>query len=201
MSGAAGQGMQLPHDVRGLMPFRMPWWEYVLIGVGAVAVAAALLLLARYLMNRRRATELAPLDPWVHLQHRFAQLGVVEPFVKKAQGDFFYQLSLLVREGIELRTAIPATDRTLKELKDPLRKKLPLATPDVQAVLSFLERADMVKFAEAPSTADEAKACLDDARRWLRDLKPQHAEGSPFAGLPTDLATNAKPEVKRLEMG
>lgn len=178
----------LPHDVRGLMPFHTPWWEYVLYGLAVVAVAGALLLLSRFLLRRRAAGEVAALDPWVGLTHRFRQLTVPVPFGTRAQEDYFYALSLLVREGIELRTEIPATDRTLKELRDPLRKKLPLAPKDVEAVLQFLERADLVKFAGAPSDQAEAEACHAAAGRWLASLKPQHAEDHPFGALPDGLA-------------
>ena len=43
-SQAGGGGGGLPHDVRGLMPFHTPWWEYVLYALAAVAVAAAFVI-------------------------------------------------------------------------------------------------------------------------------------------------------------
>ncbi len=193
--------MQLPHDVRGLMPFHTPWWEYALWALGAIAVAAALLLLARYLMNRKGAGLAKGVDPWVNLTQRLRQLKIEGPFGAEAQEEFFYRLSLLVREGIELRTEIPATDRTFKELREPLRKRLPLATKDVEAVLAFLERADMIKFAGAPSGVEEAQASLDQAGAWLGELKPKHAEDDPFGGLPAGMTKKPQTGGKRLEMG
>jgi hypothetical protein len=101
------------------------------------------------------------------------------------QENYFYSLSLILREAVELRTGIRATDLTLYELKNPLRRSLPFKQEDIESVISFLERADMVKFAGAPSQREEA---LGDHRRvqgWVRELRPRPQPMAQESGMPS----------------
>lgn len=171
--GATTGEQQLPHDIRGLVPYRgslLDYWPY------AAGLLALLLALAGFLWWRRRRAALRPpappADPWDVLAGKLAQLTVPRPFGLQEQAEYFFHLSLLLREAIELRTGLRATDLTLGELKAPLRNKLPLPTGDVDGVLAFLERADYVKFAGRPASTEEAVSAREQATTWARRLRP-----------------------------
>ncbi len=174
----------LPHDIRGLLPYQTPWWVYGLWAMGGMLVLALAYWAYKYWKSRKKLAAEFPVDPWDDLAGRLSALKPPLPFVGKAQEDFFYLLSLLLREGVELRTGIPATDRTYKELKLPLQQKLPFGQTEVDAVLRFLERADWIKFAGVPSDVEEATACLATVERWVRDLKPALVLDQPFVETP-----------------
>ncbi len=171
--GATTGEQALPHDIRGLVPYRaslLDYWPYA-AGLMALLVGLAGLLWWR----RRRAAQMPPAppaDPWDVLAGKLAQLSVPRPFGLQEQAEYFFHLSLLLREAIELRTGLRATDLTLGELKTPLRNKLPLPTGDIDGVLAFLERADYVKFAGRPASTEEAVFAREQATAWTRRLRP-----------------------------
>lgn len=178
------QPVQLPNDIRGLVPNPPPWWSYAVLALASLALAVAAVWLYRWWKTRRPAAKTkAGASPWETLRARLQAMTVPSDFPEgRCQEEYFYGLSLLLREAIELRTRIPATDRTFQELRDPLRKKLPLATLEVQAVLAFLERADLVKFASAASTKPEAAACQLQVSAWVQKLEPKAGELSHWDG-------------------
>ena len=94
-------------------------------------------------------------------------------FEHKAQVEYYYQLSMMLREAIELRTNIRATDLTYQELKKPIESKLPVKSDVSSEVLLFLERADLIKFAEQPATLEEATHAKALVTRWTQLLTPR----------------------------
>lgn len=181
-SGGQNLVAGLPHDIRGLLPYQTPWWHYALGGVAAFIVAGLLAWGIWYLLKKRRTKirEERPVDPWDALESRLAVMLPPGEFPRGlVQENYFYGLSLILREAVELRTGIRATDLTLYELKNPLRRQLPFKQEDIESVIHFLERADMVKFAEAPSQREEALGDHGRVQRWVRDLRPRP---EPMAG-------------------
>ena len=177
----AGASPQLPHDIRPLLPYHPTFWDYApQLALGAAILATV--LLAVYLWRKRhvRPVPVPPVDPWVVLFAKLQSLVVTHPFSAPAAVEYYFQLSLLLREAIERRTAVPATDRTLHELRAPLRKKLPLATDQIEAVLAFLERSDMVKFAGFTATPEEAAAAKERVCAWVSGLKPAAVVPTPL---------------------
>jgi hypothetical protein len=180
--GAAGGKQSLPHDIRGLLPY-VPWGTYILWFLIGAAALAALLYFLRVRRRRRHERPAPPIDPWDDLKNRLRALRPGLPFGRKEQEEFFFQVSLLLREAIELRTKIRATDLTCQELKEPLRRKLPMAQTDIDGILAFLERADMIKFAEAPSDRAEADTAAGQVAAWARELTPKSIDAAaPAAG-------------------
>lgn len=176
----------LPHDIYDALPVHWPWWVWGLIVLVVVlTIPLAIYLMRKWREHRARVKPVGPVDPWETLAARLK--GMLAPMdfpVGRPQEDHYYAMSLLLREAIEMRTKIPATDLTLQELRDPLRKKLPLETSEVEAVLNFLERADLVKFAGRPSDRPEAEVHRARIAGWLESLKPKSIdvnEQSPWS--------------------
>lgn len=177
----------LPHDIRGLLPYQTPWWHYALAALLAVMLGALLVwgLWHLRLHWKRRTQVVPPIDPWAVLESRIQVLLPPGDFPRgPVQETYFFNLSLLLREAIELRTRVPATDLTLYELRSPLRRKLPFAPEEIESVLGFLERADMVKFASASSQREEALGDQNRVQKWISQLRPRVS--STQDGLPSD---------------
>lgn len=172
MNSQAVEG--LPHDIHGLIPYQptlLDRWPWILAaGLGLLLVG---LVWSWWRTRRRRQPAEQPFDPWDQLEQRLARLEPGELFDSRARETFFYDLSLGLREAIERRTGLRATDMTLGELRGPLLTKLPLPPPDIEAVLDFLKHADFVKFAEAPATRNEACEASKSVQAWVRQLRPR----------------------------
>lgn len=167
------QQQQLPHDIRSILPYRPTLADYApWIGGGVLILIAAAALVYFWRKRRPKTAPVVIIDPWEQIFNKLAGLSMASPFVGAALVEFFYQLSLLLREAIEQRTGIGATDKTLNELRGPLRKQLPLGPEQIEAILTFLERSDMVKFAGFTATADEAQRAKEQVAAWARALKP-----------------------------
>jgi hypothetical protein len=177
-AGGAAPAPQLPHDIRGLLPYSPPWWTYALYALIALADIGATLAFVSW-RRRRGSLPAAPVDPWEALAARAQALEPRAPFARAEQEEFFFHLSMILREGIELRTGIRATDLTYQELREPVRRKLPLPAADVDDVLAFCERADLVKFAAAETGRAEADEARGRVVQWLERLKP-----TPLSDLP-----------------
>ncbi|MBM4253095.1 MAG: hypothetical protein FJ146_14075 [Deltaproteobacteria bacterium] len=181
---SAGKSMAagLPHGIRGPIGIPMPWWQILLIVAITLAVLAASWALWKWWQRYQARRPKAPRDPWDVLQERLALMQPPVPFTKQAGEDYFAQLSLILREAIERRTQIPATDRTCQELRVPLRSKLPMDAATVEALLVFLDRADFIKFAKAPTDTAEAMSAHTHVQTWLRALVPPPVDGSAAGG-------------------
>ena len=172
MGGAAPHQLVLPHGLRGTLALYPQWLVLLILTLLIVSLVAALVLLWRWWRRRRLNRPRPGVDPWDELLSRVTALTPSHPFTKAAQEDFFAQLSLFLREGIERRTGLPATDRTYQELRVPLKDQSFLPKEQGEALLQFLQRADLVKFAAAPSGDGEARAAAGQVAAWITALRP-----------------------------
>lgn len=166
----------LPHDIAEVLPFYAVNWPLV---VALVVGFMVLILLARYLWRRFKRPRTvanvpaAPADPWAELSSRHRRLAIAENFSAKEQRDYVFQLSLIFREAVELATGIRATDMTSRELQTALQQAHRFSTEDLDAMMGFLNGADLVKFAERSVSMDEAKKFYSFVDAWLLKLKPK----------------------------
>ena len=173
MPDAASGQLLLPHGLRGALA---PYPEWVMLTAWALLVAAligSMVLLWRWNKRRRSRRRKPNLDPWDDLLARLRAEVPAQPFTKTAQAEYYSRLSLMLREGIERRCGLAAMGRTYQELRGPLRAQTFLPKEQVEAILSFLERADSVKFAAAPSGDEEAKMAVVQVTAWVTALRPQ----------------------------
>ncbi len=173
--GGGASAPLLPHDVRGLVPYTPPLWMMVAAGAGL----AVLLLVAVwgfwYWRRRRQHAVAAAPSVWSVLQERLHALKPPVTTTGRATEEFFYQVSLLLREGLELRTGIRATDLTTQELRQALRDVPSLGATEAGQMMQFFARADMIKFAEEPAADGEAQQSQRQASLWLSQLQADAA--------------------------
>ena len=162
----------LPHDIRPLLPYVPTWRDYAPWLLAALLALVVLALVYRTWKKTRKPPPPVVVDPWAELQRDVRAVRIEAPFGPPAQRECFYRLSLLLREAIERRTGIRATDSTLAEMRQPVRKKMPLPNFEIEEILVFLERSDLVKFADHPAAMDEAIAAQNRVAVWCDRLRP-----------------------------
>lgn len=85
------------------------------------------------------------------------------------------------RQILEQAYSFPATDLTLKELKQPLKQKVSFDGYSYDAMLQFFERCDLIKFAKAPTHENEALSFHGQALSWAKAIvakKTQQTDSS-----------------------
>lgn len=168
----------LPHGIRELVAYPSFWSEErIWIALGLVFFAIILFLI--YFFWRRQkpsVVESLPVDPLARLLDELKSMAPPSPFEGKAVQDYFFLLSGKFRQLIELSTKIDATNLTNKELKKPFRDRLPVSRTEVEEILQLLDRCELIQFAEAFVSQEEAGLLSGQVREWAQILVPRHIE-------------------------
>lgn len=169
----------LPHGFEGLVsyPFYYDLWWKIAMGLGGCLLLLLIVFLWRR-FRRKEKEEPVPVreDPYLLLKRELEDLAVPEPFVGIRSVQFFFDLNMLFRKFIELGLLIPATDLTLKELKEPLRRKSKFSRKMTEDCIAFLERCDHIKFAGAQTDMREAQDSYLKVQEWVVYLRPKVSE-------------------------
>ncbi|MDE0100872.1 MAG: hypothetical protein OXN89_00685 [Bryobacterales bacterium] len=156
-------------DIAGPLDVPVPWWQWVVGGVAAVALGTLLLY---WIRQRRRAA--VPEPPPPH-EVALAALDALLNTSLLADGDvdaFYRGLSAIVRHYIEGRFGVHAPERTTEEFLREI-SGLPVISKGHQALLrDFLQSADMVKFAKFVPARDETSGAVTAARNFIRQTIP-----------------------------
>jgi hypothetical protein len=169
-----GDDTRLPHpDIPPpIVPVDTAWTWWIL---GAVLVVALLLFgLVLWLLFMRKPEQVAePITPLKAALTRLESLqGEVNQLVPP---EIAHRVSVIVRDYLQARYAVPAPFRTTEELygasaiqaREGLRERF-------GPVAAFYDR---IEFAPQPSTRDDCLLLIEEAVRALRDEK-RYAPGS-----------------------
>jgi len=175
---------ELPHDINGLVAYQSPLWMLIVAGLCGLVVAALLFfyLKKRWPKKQKSEEKVKAVDPVLASIRSFKSLEPMEPFHRKAQIEFFFQLSLAFREYLEIIFGVHATDMTTSELKSNAKVKDSLSNDTYHRVMELLEQSDMIKFAEQEVTVAQAK---DRHQEWIK--------------LPTQIENLRQENLKRIE--
>jgi hypothetical protein len=166
---------QLPHGIMGLQPQAFPWMNVILIGLGLLLLG----LIGWYLWKRLfRKTQKpsgpapsVPRDPWASVDQALESLAIQEPWTRQACEDYFFRLSFVLREALELRTGLPVTGQTLAETKRSLEKSPALSANFQEDLIKFLSLADQLKFAGQWLDAAESMEWREKVKAWIDQLR------------------------------
>lgn len=172
----------LPHDIYTIIPYSRPLWLNILLGAVVGIILLGLLYgVVRWYRSRSHKTPIkVTKTPWELLLEELKEWESRADFKTAVEGrEFFYGLSLALRKGIELAFGIPATDLTLKEIKSRLRSGQGLDGGMMKELFDFLDRADMIKFADAPTDIHEARQSFQLVKQWLGEIQPRPVQPLP----------------------
>ena len=143
-------------------------WKLVGICAAALAVLAAIMaivyLVVRKIRTMVRVHRMSPIERAMYELEELLKKGLPGRGLYK---DFYVELTMVVRRYIERRHAVRAPNLTTDEFLRAAREN-PAFTPEAIAELkSFLESADMVKFAGVEATPEMADSATGKARDYL----------------------------------
>jgi hypothetical protein len=152
----ADTALRVPKPARP--PIVLPifkWWPWL-----ALLAAVILGALAWWAWRRYRNRPAVPVDPYVRAQREFAQIEKERLIEAGRQGDHVARMVDVLREYLAARVPGVRRSDTTSEL---LRSMRP--TEGVEAQLpTLLERSDLVKFAQAAVSAEEARITSANAK-------------------------------------
>lgn len=185
---APGALQVTPNDIEELIPYVVPWWQYVVVVGIVLAVIAAAIALWYWLKHRKKEEKPVFVDHWANLSAGLQNLNPDKMLADLLAKELYFQFSLILRTGIELATQIRATDMTYPELAPLMEKKLRVKGEELAAMQDFLKTADLVKFADRPATLGEAAHFKQQLMIWITMLKPRQELGLPADNLQTVVA-------------
>ena len=150
---------------------RRPLLLMILVALLAAAAAGAWLYLWR---KRQRALASVPVPPppahEIALQ-KIRELLAKDYISRGLDSQFYYELSLIVREYLEARFGIRAPEMTTEEFLEHLRRGSALEPAHKELLKDFLMHCDLVKFARYEPGRPEIDAAVASARRLIEETK------------------------------
>jgi hypothetical protein len=173
-------GTRLPHpDIPPpIVPTEISWTWWIL-GTAMVMVVLLLALVLGLLFMRRPAQAKQPVPP---LKVALLRLEELQREVEsRAPSEIAHRVSVIVRDYLQARYAVPAPFRTTEEL---------YGSSAIQAREGLRERFgpvamfyDRIEFAPQPATQADSERLIEEAVRSLRDEK-RYAPGAHSPSLP-----------------
>ena len=144
----ADTSLRIPKPARPLIV--LPVFNWLLWA--AILAAAIALVLLWWAWRRYRNRPKPPIDPYVRAQHEFARIEARKLLDKGETEEYVAAMADIAREYLAARVPGVRRSNTTTELLQAMRPR-----DGVEAELpELLERADLVKFARAGATRDEA---------------------------------------------
>ena len=161
-------------------------WKLVGICLGILLAVAGVVclvwLVVRKIRTMVRVHRMSPIERAMYELEALLKKGLPgRGFFK----DFYVELTMVVRRYIERRHSVRAPNLTTEEFL-AAAKDNPAFTPEAVAELkSFLESADMVKFAGVDATPAMADSATDKAKDYLRtdSAQPESSSAAKKGGV------------------
>ena len=162
----------------------LPPLSWKLVGICAAALAVLALAVAlvwwtvKKIREAIRVHRMSPIQRAMYELEKLLGRGLPGRGLYK---DFYVELTMVVRRYVERRHAVRAPNLTTEEFLRAAEGNPAFTREAVAQLKTFLESADMVKFAGVQATPEMADAATDKARDYLAA---------------DDKSTNQKPETR-----
>jgi hypothetical protein len=166
-------GLQIA-DIRPPRKLRGPIWPYLVILLAIALIVAAVAFLRRRMRGKIIESVIPPIPAWELAYQKLDALKAERygEFGKFKQ--FYFELSLIIREYIEGRYHTPAVESTTYELEqNNILHEMPIES--YGHLFDFFNRADLVKFAKSIPTPKDAEADLAFGYSFVDSTKPAPA--------------------------
>jgi len=155
------------HDIRPPLDiFPYPMWMVVTAGaVALVALALIVTGIVRAVRNRPAA------PPPSAREIALSRLKQAEAdLVRKEPYAFSIQVSDILRQYVSAQYHVHATEQTSPEFLAEAARSPHFTGADKTLLAEFLERCDLIKFAHVDATADDSRALLEQAVRFVQGV-------------------------------
>jgi hypothetical protein len=151
------------HDIAPPVDYSLipPWLVFV-----AVFVALSVLGLIVWLIARRRKPAPPPRLPreiaLEELERISGEMERVSPY------QFSIRVSDILRRYVTQQYGVPATRQTSIEFLSTVAEATPFSEEETSLLEDFLNRCDLIKFAQYEATMSDSKLLLDEAIRFVK---------------------------------
>jgi len=154
-------------DIAGEVAIASPldWWPWA-AGAGALLVLG---VIAWVMLRKRPAVPVAP-DVWA--LGEFTRLESAALPAKNEFGQYYDELTRIVRTYVARRYAIPADRQTSREFIAATQAHSEFPSAETERLRALLRLADLVKFAKAEPSRDECDRNLAEARGFVESTRP-----------------------------
>ena len=175
MPPAASKPPSPPNDITGLLPAPV---DPLPIALAALACIAAGIGLYFFLKSRKDKPEVARKPKVKSVRDQVADMILqlekmtpLTPFEVREREEFFFQLSVMLRSFLELKSGMPLTDMTTLEISRTWESLgVDMNPDDKRQALEFLVQADRIKFAKEDIGVVQAERFRDTIVGWLRTM-------------------------------
>ena len=169
----------------GITGIKGPVWIYptlqsvlfwLALGLVAVAAGAGLVWLIRRLRRQIRLRRMSPRERAMFELTELMEKDLISQHLLKI---FYVELTLIVRRYIERAHAIKAPEQTTEEFLLAVSRDPRFSRDVVQKLRTFLQTADLVKFAAYEPDAETVDRSLSTAQDYIKtdERQAQRAEG------------------------
>jgi len=161
-------------DIHDIKPLALPPFDPRPLYLGALSLAALLAIAVGlwFVLNRPRQPYVVPPPPPDEVAFR----ALDRLRAQRAGHDdwwqpYYVELSAIVRAYIEARFGIHAPEMTTEEFLAAAGNDTRLTPTHRNLLAEFLQQADLVKFARALPSLDDAEAAYRSARRFVEETR------------------------------
>jgi hypothetical protein len=168
-------------DIKGPRGFPRPWWQYLVLGTLLLLVCLGLIA---WLLGRKKKTKRITRFRPAH-EIAYEELRELRRKNLIAQGrikEYFFELSLIVRQYLERRFTLRAPEMTTEEFLSHLKDSPVLSDVHKKLLKDFLVTADLVKFAKYGPTGSEIQASIEAAQRLVDQTRQEPETARVTAG-------------------
>ena len=159
-------------DIKGAAAIPSPGWREILPIAGPAVLVLAGLIAGVVIYLRRRRARPAPPVPAHEIAYAALERLVAEELVEAGKiKEFYFRITLIVREYIENRFGLRAPEETTEEFLAELAGSGALKGRHEELLERFLEHCDLVKFAKYGPDRDEIQGAFDTTKAFIEETK------------------------------
>jgi hypothetical protein len=145
----------------------------MVLGLCALIVSLAAWLITA-VMRKKAVTpqEAPPIPAHIIALQKIKELEQKELISRGLVSEYYYELSMIIRQYCEGRFLLRAPEMTTEEFLSSLRESQALSSNHKQLLKNFLSQCDLVKFAQYGPGNEENHAALDAAKKFIEETIP-----------------------------
>lgn len=152
--------------------YQIPFWQTTYFKVSVILILILIITLVVYLVLKKRKKAFSP---WEWAQHKIKQLSLEKCTSKNDYKNFYFDLTLILKQYLNKRYSWDTEDKTDDELIEYLRKKG--SKQELQDTLKkMLEGAVWIKFANDDVIKTQAEADLKAALMIIEQTIPSETK-------------------------
>lgn len=158
-------------DIKGpySLPFEINWWMWllgvlILLGIGTLL----------YFVFRKKRAE-AMTKPSKIIPPEEVALAALEALIQKGYPasaqfkEYFFELSMILRQYLESRFQIPVTEKTTEEFLVEMAESQNLKDAQKKTLQQFLMQSDLIKFAKQETSVKECDESEKIVRKMIQE--------------------------------